>query len=256
MGTKPKSSKRPKDKTPPKYDMPDDAREKQGAGQYPNCWVRKTRSGHILKFDDSKDNECITIQHRSGAMIQFMPDGAVQYVSHNGQQNIVFGENSVLVTGAQDTTVRKDSSTVTHGECNTTVHKGMNMSCGGAYNVVADSHNAKYTKQCDVSAKSSTINTTENFTIAAGDSCTISSKGGCAIVAPESGMVMYGGKGGAGIRGESTAHIESGGPVNVQGKAFYADADEIHFNSKKSKKIVDAVTMPGPPSSDNSIIAT
>ena len=82
---RPISSKDRKDKTPPKWNGPKDARQNKEAGTYPNYWAQRTRAGHVFIMDDSKLGEHITLQHRGGSMIQFMPDGAVQSISHNGR---------------------------------------------------------------------------------------------------------------------------------------------------------------------------
>ena len=83
-------------KTPSSWDSPPDAREK--GSEYPNYWVRKTRSGHTFMLDDTKNNEHVTLQHRSGTMIQLMPDGGFQIVSHN--QCILVGRT--LLVGEQE----------------------------------------------------------------------------------------------------------------------------------------------------------
>lgn len=242
------SSQDPASKTPDKWSQFKDARENSGAGQYPNHWVRQTRSGHTMIFDDSQGNESITIQHRSGAMIQFMADGAVQYVSHNGQQNIIFGENRVVISGAQDTTVKGDSSCKTEGECNITVNKGMHTSVGGAIVTVAESSNQQFAKQADMKAESSSSKITKNASMEAGGSMTISSQGGTQIASDKSGLCLYG-ETGVGIRGLSTVTLESPAQVSVQGGSAVAmDAPEIHFNSGKSKSVAQSVTMPNPES--------
>lgn len=243
----------PADKTPPNWSQKKDIKQVEGSGEYPNYWVRQTRSGINVIFDDTKDRESLTIQHPSGSTIQFLPDGGVQYISHNGQQNVVFGENRVLITGAQDTTVRKDSSTVTHGECNTTVHKGMNVSCGEQYNVVAKSHNAKYTNQCDVSAKSQSTKITEDGSAEYGGSFTQTTNGGLAFVAKNSGCTMHG-KTGVGIQGDTGVCVQSPATVNMIGLGgIFLDArgGEIRLNSGSAKEVADGtvVTQPKPSSS-------
>ena len=104
--------------TAPTWSTPKDARE--GSGQYPNYWIRKTRSGHVFMLDDSKDKEHITLQHRSGSMIQFMPDGAVQSVVNRGRFDTTFGEHRSKVTGATDLTTQSRSARVEKND-NTTV---------------------------------------------------------------------------------------------------------------------------------------
>ena len=133
----------PKDKTPPKWTGPEDARSKKGAGTYPNYYTMRTRSGHVFTMDDSEENESVTLQHRGGSMVQFMPDGAVHFVSQNGQYNFVFGENRVMITGAYDVTVKGGGSLRVDGDYNTTVMGNHNMTVNGDYNMQARNFNAQ-----------------------------------------------------------------------------------------------------------------
>lgn len=132
-------------KTPKSWNGPKDARENSNAGDYPNYWTKKTRSGHVMTFDDSAGAEHITLQHRGGSKIQFRPDGAVTFTSHNGQYNFVFGENRVKITGAYDVTVEGggslkvdgDYNVKVGGEMNFAVTGGVNMASGGKFNFLS-----------------------------------------------------------------------------------------------------------------------
>lgn len=240
------SSKNSAKTTPPQWEQFTDARENQNAGKYPNYWVRKTRSGHTMIFDDSEGAEHVTIQHRNGSMIQFMPDGAVQYVSHNGQQNIIFGENRVVVTGAQDTTVRGDASTKVDGDDNRTVKGGSYSAVAGPMVQVAESSNQFYEKQMDIMAKSGAMSFNEGLTLSAGGVATVESQGAVTFTA-DSGASLHG-KTGAGIKGEGGGvSIEGGTQVSIhKPPVFAADADLIFFNCGKSKPISKTVTFQNP----------
>ena len=57
MATKPDSGNGlDRGKTPPEWEGPKDARD--DALEYPNYWARKTRSGHTISYDDTKDKTC------------------------------------------------------------------------------------------------------------------------------------------------------------------------------------------------------
>ena len=139
--------------TPETMNFFKDARDMEGAGKYPNYWTHKTRSGHVFMLDDSKGAEHVTLQHRTGSMIQFMPDGAVQFTSHNGEYNMVFGAKRVKITGAYDITVEKAASlrveggdynvTVPNGSVNYTIGKNFNIITGENFNV---HHGKKFEK--------------------------------------------------------------------------------------------------------------
>lgn len=138
--------------TPREWKSLPDSRQEQGAGTYPNYWTHRTRSGHVFNMDDSQGNESVTLQHRGGSMIQMRPDGSVQITSHNGQYNIVFGENRMKITGAQDLTVEGAQSLRVKGPSNTTVEGGTNWAIKGDFNVLSENVNMAATKNFNVAA--------------------------------------------------------------------------------------------------------
>lgn len=73
--------------------------------------VKKTRSGHVIIFSDVEEKEHITVQHRSGSMLQFQPDGSVRFISNNGKMGFeIKGEGYVQVTGAYTIDVKGGAS--------------------------------------------------------------------------------------------------------------------------------------------------
>lgn len=121
-----------KKQTEKSFDGPNDVRSSKEAGKYPNQQVIKTRSGHNVVYDDTKGNESITIQHRGGSAIQFLPNGAVQMTAHNGKYDIVFGENRMTVTGAHDLAVKGDGSLLVYGNYRKTVHGDIEIAATGS----------------------------------------------------------------------------------------------------------------------------
>ena len=142
--------------SPNQWSGPKDARDMNGAGKYPNYWTHKTRSGHIFMLDDSQDAEHVTLQHRGGSMIQFMPDGAIQFVAHNGQYNMIFGENRVKITGAYDVTVEGGGSLKVDGDYNVTVKGDTKFAVGGNFNLTAQNFNQLIGEDISVVAKNRT----------------------------------------------------------------------------------------------------
>jgi hypothetical protein len=146
----------PAKETPKKWQGPKEIRGEKGSGKYPNYWSHKSRSGHNIIVDDSKGSESITIQHRSGAALQMLPNGAMHIVSHNGQYNIVFGEDRMTITGAQDITVKGDASLRVYGDYNVTVHGNTNFSMTGDFNVTSKGLNRHIRGNIDTQAKNKT----------------------------------------------------------------------------------------------------
>jgi hypothetical protein len=210
----------PKDSTPPKWSGPEDARSKKGSGKYPYYYTTRTRSGHVLTLDDSEGHESVTLQHRGGSMVQFMPDGAVQFVAQNGQYTFVFGENRVKITGAYDVTVEGAASMRVKGDYNTTVMGNHNMTVNGDYNMTAKNFNAQVRGDMDISAKS--------FTAKMEGSTEISSHG----------ITSIGGDGGVSL-------------TSTQQSVAIGASKDVAINSKGGKTMIEAGTSLDIRSEDN-----
>lgn len=236
-------------KTPEKWKSPPDARSVKGAGTYPNFFTHKTRSGHTFTMDDSEGAESVTMQHRSGSMVQFLPDGAVHIVSHNGQYNLVFGENRVQITGAHDVTVKGAASLRVEGDYNMTVQGNHNTTVNGDMNITAKNMNTVVRGNMDTSAKNSTLKVEGSTEMTTEGLTSISSHGGLSISstgAPAS--ILAKGDLGIGTTGEFFIHsdgkinmlsgdevrLTSSGKFSMKAKGGPIAADggsEIHLNS-------------------------
>jgi hypothetical protein len=130
------------------WDEPKDARSESGAGQYPNYNITKTPSGHVIMMDDTKGHESMTIQHRTGTMIQFRPDGTVHIRSNKDKYEVVLGDQKVKITGSHDVSidgggsleVKGNYDMVVRGDMYTTVEgSSKTMVAGDMETVVAGS---------------------------------------------------------------------------------------------------------------------
>jgi hypothetical protein len=251
-----KSSDDPKKVTPPKWSSPEDARKNKSAGKYPNYYSHKTRSGHVFMMDDSSGAEHVTLQHRSGAMIQFMPDGAVQFVSHNGQYNVVFGENRMLVTGAYDVVVQGSASLKVDGDYNMTVKGDANMDVNGDYNVSAKNMNQTIRGNIDVQAKNKTEKIEGSSTSQSQGSMSLISEAGMTVGSSGDGLALGGAtmigmvspgdilvKSGAdtSIKSDTGIKLEGAAKVSVKsGTGIGMDANPIRLNEGFSESARDA----------------
>jgi len=188
--------------TPSTWDGPKDARDDPASGIYPNYWTHKTRSGHVFTMDDSKGGEHVTLQHRGGSMIQFKPDGCVQFVSHNGQYNMVFGENRVKITGAYDITVDGGGSLRVDRDYNLTVGGNMKMKIEGDYIMTAKNYNAVIREDVTIAGK--------NITARAGENVNIDATGGSLSMA-----------------GKTDARLTTGGSLSLAGSKSTALSSDI-----------------------------
>lgn len=231
------SSNDPAKTTPTKWTGPKDARDDKTSGKYPNYWTHKTRSGHIFTMDDSKDGEHITIQHRGGSMFQVKPDGAVQFVSHNGQYNFVFGENRIKVTGAYDITVEGGGSLKVDGDYNVNVKGDYNLSTSKDMNITAKNMNQTIRGNMDTQAKNQTTKVEGNIATTAHGGIALGAKQGIGIKSTDDSV---------GIKGAKQVALESeAGEMMLKsgGKTSIKSAGELAMQSTGGKTSIKGKTM-------------
>ena len=204
----------PKNVTPTEWSGPPDARDT--GGEYPNYNViAKTRSGHVIMTDDTNGSEHVTIQHRGGSMIQFMPDGAVSIGSQNGMYQIIFGENRILVTGAQDITVQGAASLSVDGDYNMTVKGNHNTVVHGDMNVTAKNLNQTIRGNMDTTAKEMSTNIEGSSKITSHGITTIASDGGLSLLST-SDSISLGAKQDVGLYSGRKLMVESGSSMHMK----------------------------------------
>lgn len=241
------SSKDNAKETPKKWSQFEDARKNSKSGKYPNVWTRKTRSGHVLTMDDSEGGEHITLQHRSGSMMQFLPDGAVLAVSHNGQQQIILGENRIWVSGAHDITVEGDASIKVKGSYNATVDGDFNIAAKGAFNLTAKSMNQVISEQADLVAGSKTEKIKGSSISQVHGALSMSAAYGFTAISTGD-SVAIGGASEVAIRSGGQTAIQSGGQTSIKAGGNVAmDGSEIHLNSGESKAVSEVLNMKSVP---------
>jgi len=228
MSDKPQSTDNPAKTTPKDWKSPQDARDINGAGEYPNYWTHRTRSGHVFTLDDSKDAEHVTLQHRGGSMIQFMPDGAVHFVSHNGQYNLIFGENRVKITGAYDVTVEGGGSLKVDGDYNMTVKGKANFAVGDDFNLTARNFNQTIRGNIDTVAKNISTNAQGNIDIQA--------KEGAVKITSKMSMLLRSFADSLGLKAKNQVGMESEGDkvmLQSQGNLGFSSQGEIILDTQQ-----------------------
>jgi hypothetical protein len=149
--------------TPAKITFPSDARELKASQDPKNTVQHVTRSGHVFEMNDNDGAEQITLQHRAGAMFQFLPDGKVTITSSAGMYTMVFGANQMYITGSHDIVVDGSASIKVKGDYNVTVDGNLNTSVTGDMNtVVGKNQNTILLGDQVVSAKNQTTKIAEN----------------------------------------------------------------------------------------------
>lgn len=236
--------------TPPAFDQFDDARDKSGAGKYPNYWIRKTRSGHCFIFDDSDGAEHITLQHRSGSMMQFHFDGASIRVTHNGHQDITYGEHRTWVSGAHDTSVLGDQSLKVHKNQNVTVAGNRNDTVGANYGFAAGTENKVIGGHSHVTAESVSHKSSHGYDVSTGGALNMTSGYGTSIGSATDAVgiraqTQLGLKGGshAVIEADTDTSVTAGGKVLIGGDGGVY----INCSGNKAKQVSQVLTFSKPP---------
>jgi len=186
----PSDYKKDQKKTVDKWDTPPDQRAVEGAGTYPNQTVFKSRGGSGWSVDDSEGAESMTLFHRSGTRLQFGTDGHFSITAHNGQYTVVFGENRMLVTGAQDVTVQGGGSLRVEGDYNMTVMGNHNTTVNGDMNLTAKNFNAEVRGDMDLSAKSLTMKMEGSAEISSHGITSIAGDGGLSLTSTQQSVAI------------------------------------------------------------------
>lgn len=226
-------------KTPSQWSTPKDGRTYQGAGVYPNYHIMKGVSGDVFMVDRSKDNESYTWQGPDGQGWQFKYDGSTQFIAHNGHYQVVFGENRMMITGAQDITARGGGSLRVDGDYNLTAQGDVNVSAKGNFNVVGNGANFAVGENFDVVSASTSMKSSGSATMqSAQGTVQISGKNGASVVS-SGGPVGLGGARGINIGSGSDVSIEAKGDTHLKSSGdLNQEAATITQNtSGKTKKL-------------------
>lgn len=233
--------------SPKKWSTREDAYKH--AGDYPNQNYTRTQSGHVIMFDDTKDKEHITLQHRSGARLQMGPTGDIQVIAHNGQYSIVFGENRMEVTGTHDVTIKGGGTLKVDGDYDVTVGGNVNMACDNDFNFKGKSFNFLGGGNFDMEVKNMTIKTEGSSTlhsagavsITGGTLAAVSSQEGPVVLAASSSVGVYAKGGDVALQAQGgSIHMKSPNTINMDGSAA------VWINSGKAQNATEIVSWKAP----------
>lgn len=240
--SKRKGSRRKTEKTwEPPHDS--DPRKGEGTGSYPDYFSWKTRSGHVFQLDDTMGQETITLQHRGGTAIQISPDGSLHLTAHNGKYEIVFGEDRMTISGAQDITVKGDASLRVYGDYNVTCQKDYNLTVLGNFNLAAKNHNRHILGNIDTQARNENKKLNGSSNKITRGAIAYVAKGSIGMMS-QSDQGFFGGAAGANIwakNGDITSNIAEKGSHYMSTKDGsihqVADGQDGHVNvqSKQGK---------------------
>lgn len=198
------------------WEEPDDQRKT--GGKYPNYNVIRTPSGHSIMIDDTKGAESVTIEHRSGSMIQYQADGTVVMRNRKNKTEITFGDNKMLITGQYDITVNGGASMKVEGDYDMTVNGNMKTTVNGNHDTLVNGdQNVMVKGKQDIGVgKSQSTKVVENSQHVTGQKTYIGSKGGTKLEATGGNME---------VKSSGTAKIESGGNMTQKAPRIDVNVD-------------------------------
>lgn len=107
------------------------------AAQYPLNQVIETYSGHVIEYNDTPGSERILIKHRTGAGVEFRPDGSMAVSALGiGMTEVVNGDHKFLISGNGCIHYKGNLKLIVDGD--------FDLLVGGSYNVQAKDHTETY----------------------------------------------------------------------------------------------------------------
>ena len=104
---------------------------------YPFNKALYTESGHIVELDDTRDNERISIEHRTGTFYEIDKDGNEIHRVVNDNYTVICKDNELYVGGKVNIKVLGDATVNVDGETKVHSKKKMTLSSGNEVEVVA-----------------------------------------------------------------------------------------------------------------------
>jgi hypothetical protein len=101
-------------------------------GKYTKNKVLETSSGHVIEIDDTEGNERIHIFHKSGSLIEMLPDGKIVIKSLNNTYEIVNGDRKTHITGNSIEFIDSDIKRETHGSETIKIGGNVSFEIGGS----------------------------------------------------------------------------------------------------------------------------
>lgn len=209
--------------------------------EYPQYTSWQTRSGNVpWLISDTKGNEFMKCQHRTGTHWEMNAKGAFKLVASKNREDITFGKHVSYTTGSQDTVVDGDSSIKTGGSRRTTTNGDDENTVKGKQVTSAKSVSVSAAEHFDIASQSFTAKTkgllmqaTDGpVSLSAVGNATLSSSDGSVGIASESGAITLDAGNKISAQG-SEAHINGGGgQIVMKGGKVYINCNNFEDPSQ------------------------
>lgn len=123
--------------------------------KYPYNHVMETESGHIVEFDDTKDNERIMQYHKAGTFYEIDKNGSkVERIVKDNYQ-IILGSDRIYIKEDCLTTIDKSLKLFVSGNINVEVTGNYEMKVGGNYKLTVGGSQSSNTSGTEIRKSSS-----------------------------------------------------------------------------------------------------
>ena len=205
---------------PPRLNtIPTDQESKQGLKdkiEHPNYASWQTRTGLGPWFvNDTKGNEFILAQHRSGTHWEMTSTGAFKLVASKNREDITFGKQISYTTGANDSTIDGDSSVKTKGSRRITTDGNSEMTTKGKMAMSMKNLSILAGEFVDIAGQAFTAKTKSIVMQATDGPIALNAVGNAGLSSDEGSVGLYATTG--------AVTMEAGWKVSVKGK-------EVHIN--------------------------
>jgi len=210
-----------------------------GPVEYPNYFSFQDRCGNTPRFiNNTRGNEFIMCQHRSGSYWELSPTGSFNIVASQNREDITFGKHVSYVTGAQDTTVDGDSSVKTNGTRRTTTNGNSEQTVKGDAAISAKSINMAASEGVDLAGQSFTAKTKSALIQATDGPVTLSAVGNAGLESTEGSVGLYSEVG--------AATIEAGMKISVKGNEVHISGAGGEVVMKQGKVYINSGVFEAP----------
>lgn len=112
--------------------------------EYPYATVNETRSGHVVEFDDTPDNERIRYYHKSGSYMEIKPDGSIVHKSVGAENHYIhIGDVNEHIKKGVKRYIEENLDEIIKGSVQRAIEGNISENIIGNRNVQVDSNDTK-----------------------------------------------------------------------------------------------------------------
>lgn len=103
--------------------------------QYPHNWVKETKSGHVMEFDDTPGHERVNLYHRSGSHIEMNASGQTTFKSVGSAFFVMESNGYIRIKGDANVTIEGAANILCENDANISVDGNLTQEVFGDYSL-------------------------------------------------------------------------------------------------------------------------